>query len=214
MKLTQDMSKVEVKGLEALLYDRLMDIITFGRYPFFIRSVVRNLKLKQGDSILDLGAGTGRNELLMLPYIGKEGKIVGCEIGKEMQAQFLKKTKNIPNIELCDCRIDEPLDFEGEFDLVFISFVLHGFIQPKRDIIIQNAKKALKSGGRFAVLDYANFDVDKAPWYIRFAIRKVECPLAEDFIKGDTKAMLASFGFTRFEEKFYFGGYVRLLIAS
>jgi len=62
-------------------------------------------------------------------------------------------------------------------------------------------------------LDYANFDVDKAPWYIKFAIRKVECPLAEDFIKRDTKEMLERFGFERFEENFYFKNFLRLLKA-
>jgi ubiquinone/menaquinone biosynthesis C-methylase UbiE len=105
------------------------------------------------------------------------------------------------------------LPYENEYDVVFISFVLHGFVQEKRDIIIQNAYRALKPGGRFAILDYNNFDVDKAPWYIRVAIRKVECPLAEDFIQRDTKKMLKDHGFERFEEFFYFNNYLRLLKA-
>jgi len=89
--------------------------------------------------------------------------------------------------------------------------VLHGFVQEKRDIIIQNACNALKPGGKFAILDYNNFSVDQAPWYIRFAIRKVECPLAEDFIRRDTRQMLASHGFCDFDERLFMGGYVRLL---
>ncbi len=214
MRLTQEMSKVEVKGFEARYYDRLMDLITLGYYPFFIRKAIKDLGLREGEKVLDMGAGTGRNALLMRPFVGQSGKIVGLEIGKEMQEQFGQKAAKYPNIELMDLRIDEPLPFEEAFDLVFISFVLHGFIQPKRDLIIQNAYKALKPGGRFAILDYANFDVDKAIWPVRFAIRKVECPLAEDFIQRDTKQMLSTHGFTDFEEHFYFGGYVRLLLAK
>ncbi len=212
MKLTQDMSKVEVKGFEAKFYDRLMDLITLGYYPFFIRKAIEDLGLQPGQKVLDMGAGTGRNALLMESFVGKEGRIVALEIGKEMQEQFRKKTAGYPNIELLDMRIDEPLPFEEEFDLVFISFVLHGFVQEKRDIIIQNAYKALKSGGRFAILDYANFDVDRANPLVRFAIRKVECPLAEDFIRRNTKEMLAKHGFGDFKEFFYFFGYVRLLL--
>ncbi len=214
MKLTQDMSKVEVKGFEAKFYDRLMDIITLGYYPFFIRKAIKDLHLKPGDKVLDFGAGTGRNALLMRKYVSSEGKIVGLEIGEEMKEQFRKNTAPYSNIELQELRIDEPLPFRNEIDLVFISFVLHGFIQEKRDRIIQNAYDALKSGGRFAILDYANFDVDEANPVVKFAIRKLECPLAEDFIRRDTKEMLVAHGFKDFEEHLYFGGYVRLLIVK
>ncbi len=214
MQLTQEMSKVEVKGFEAKFYDRLMDIITLGYYPFFIRKVIKDLHLQRGQRVLDFGAGTGRNACLMLPYIGDSGKIVALEIGKEMQEQFQKRCNSYPQVELLDKRIDEELPFREEFDLVFISFVLHGFIQPKREIIIQNAYKALKRGGRFAILDYNNFDIAKANPIVKFAITKVECPLAADFIKRDTKEMLKGFGFGNFEEYHYFGKYVRLLIGS
>ena len=211
-ELRQEDSKVEVKGFEAKYYDILMDIITFGKYPSFIRKVIKDLNLKRDDKVLDFGAGTGRNALLMREYVDK-GEIVALEIGEEMKEQFKKKCSSFSNIKLLDRRIDEPLDFKEEFDVVFISFVLHGFIQEKREIIIQNAFNALKKGGRFAILDYSNFDVDSAPWYVKFAIRKVECPLAEDFIKRDTKKILKDFGFDRFEENFYFKNFVRLLQA-
>ncbi len=214
MQLTQEMSKVEVKGFEAKFYDRLMDVITLGYYPFFIRKVIKDLHLQRGQRILDFGAGTGRNTCLMLPDVGKSGEIVALEIGKEMQEQFRRRCSPYPQAKLLDKRIDENLPFNEEFDLVFISFVLHGFIQPKRDVIIQNAYKALKSGGRFAILDYNNFDLAKANPIVKFAITKVECPLAADFIKRDTKEMLRGFGFGNFEEYHYFNGYVRLLIGS
>ncbi|WP_353662567.1 methyltransferase domain-containing protein [Hydrogenimonas sp. SS33] len=209
----QEDSKVEVAGFEARYYDTLMNIITFGWYPKFIDKAIADIGLKPGEKVLDFGAGTGRNALLMEKHIGEGGKITALEIGPEMKAQFAEKTAPYPNIELVDRRIDEPLPYENEYDVVFISFVLHGFVQKKRDVIIQNAYRALKPGGRFAILDYNNFDVDKAPWYIRFAIRKVECPLAEDFIDRDTKKMLEPYGFGDFEETLYFRNYLRLLKA-
>jgi len=144
MELTQDMSKVEVKGWEAKFYDRLMDLITLGYYPFFIRKVIADLTLKPGQKILDMGAGTGRNAVLMQKFVGENGEIVGLEIGKEMQEQFQKKCASYPNIKLQNMRIDEPLQYRNRFDIVFISFVLHGFIQEKRDTILQNAFNALK----------------------------------------------------------------------
>ena len=211
-QLSQADSKVEVTGFEAKYYDKLMDIITLGKYKKFIKDAIANMGIKKGDYILDMGAGTGRNALLMREYIADEGKIVALEIGKEMIEQFEKNRSKYDNIILKNQSIvDEPLGYEEEFDIVFISFVLHGFIQQKRDIIISNAYKALKKGGRFCILDYNNFDVDSASIFTKFAIRKIECPLAEDFIKRDTKQMLREHGFDEFESSLYFGGLVRLL---
>jgi len=84
MKLTQDQSKVEVKGLEAKHYDLLMNIITLGTYPFFIRKAIKALNLKEGDRVLDFGAGTGRNGCLILKQIKEKGEFIGIDIGEEM----------------------------------------------------------------------------------------------------------------------------------
>ena len=210
-KLTQDQSKVEVTGFEAKHYDLLMNIITLGTYPFFIRKAIKSIGLKKGESVLDFGAGTGRNDCLMLKYIGREGKITGLEIGEEMSEKF-RKNCNYPNVNLLNKRIDEPLEFEKEFDTVFISFVLHGFIQEKRGIIVKNAYNALKEGGKFVILDYNEFDPDKAFFIAKYAIKNLECPLAEDFIRRDWKKILTNFGFKSFRETFFYKKYVRLLI--
>jgi len=212
-ELTQKDSKVEVTGTEAKYYDVLMNIITLGTYPSFIKNAIEDMNLKKGEDILDLGCGTGRNDCLMLKYIGKEGSITGVEIGKEMKEKFRNNCTG-SNVELIDQKIDEPLKLDKKFDHVFISFVLHGFIQEKREIIIDNAMKALKKEGRFSILDYNEFDVDNSGFFTRFAIRKVECPLAEDFIIRDWRSILEKSGFIKFEENFYFKEKVRLLTAT
>ncbi len=210
----QEDSKVEVSGFEAKYYDTLMNLITLGWYPSFIRRAIDDLELKPGQRVLDLGAGTGRNALLMHERIAPGGEIVALEIGEEMKAQFVKKTREYPGICLEERRIDEPLPYKEEFETVFISFVLHGFVQERRETILTNAWRALKPGGRFAILDYNNFDLDTAPAWIRFAVRRVECPLAEDFIRRDTRQMLSAHGFGNFRQHGYFRGYLRLLTAE
>ncbi len=210
---TQDDSKVEVTGTEAKYYDTFMNIISLGTYPSFIKKAIRDMKLKEGEEILDLGCGTGRNDCLMLKYIGDKGKITGIEIGEEMKKKFLANC-NKPNVDLINNRIDHPFDLQKKFDTIFISFVLHGFIQEKREIIINNAKNSLKPGGRFIILDYNEFDIDRSGFITRFAIRKMECPLAEDFINRDIKSVLKKVGFNSFSEDLYYGKKVRLLTAG
>ncbi len=211
-ELTQKDSKVEVTGFEAKYYDILMNIITLGTYPVFLRKAIKDLNLKKGEEVLDLGCGTGRNDCLMLKYTGEKGSITGIEIGKEMTKKF-KKNCSQPNVELINKKIDEPLELDKKFDLVFISFVLHGFIQQKREIIIENARKALRPGGRFSILDYNEFDVENSGLFTRFAFRKLECPLAEDFIVRDWKSILQKMGFKISDEKYYYKNKVRLLSA-
>ncbi len=212
--LTQQNSKVELKGFEAKHYDKLIDTITLGWYPKFINQVIKDLELKEGAKIADFGAGTGRNALLMLPYIKENGEIVGYEIGKEMQEQFLQKTKDFQNIKLENKSILEGLDKENYFDIVFISFVFHGFTGENREKIIKNAYKILKPGGIFAILDFNEFDVEKSPFYIRVGIKFLECPLASDFINRDLKDMLSKFSFQDFKVNTYFKNHLRLLKAK
>ena len=84
-------SKVKVEGFEAPHYDLLMNLITVGTYPFFIRRVVRDMAIQPRDAILDLGSGSGRNACLMARYLSDQGRIVGLDIGEKMLAQARRR---------------------------------------------------------------------------------------------------------------------------
>ena len=209
---TRSDSKVEVTGFEARYYDLLMNTITGGTYPFFIRNAIREMQIQQGDNILVFGAGTGRNMDLMDKYLSGKGRIIGLDVGPEMLEQAQRRFADHPYITIEKQRIEEPLPYEGEFDKVFISFVLHGFIQEDRLKIIANAQSALRPGGEFIILDYNEFDLKQSPWPVRFAF-KMECPLATDFIGRDLQAVLRGRGFDEFRVCSHYLGYVRLLAA-
>ena len=209
---TRSDSKVEVTGLEARYYDLLMNTITGGTYPFFIRNAIREMHIQQGDNILVFGAGTGRNMDLMDKYLSGKGRIVGLDVGPEMLEQAQRRFADHPYITIEKQRIEEPLPYQGEFDKVFISFVLHGFVQEDRLKTIANAQRALRPGGEFIILDYNEFDLKQSPWPVRFVF-KMECPLATDFIGRDLQAILREQGFDEFRVHPHYLGYVRLLVA-
>jgi len=206
-------SKVEVVGFMARHYDILLDIATFGRYLPFIKQVIRMTKIKPQDSILDMGAGTGRNACLMAKYLSEKGEVLGVDISQEMNAQFKKRCADFPNAKATNMRIDQSLPYNNRFTKVFISFVLHGFPQNVRMLIIANAFKALKYGGKLLILDYNEILLSKVPFYLRIPFKMLECPYALDFIEKDWKKILAGVGFNDFEENFFINQRIRLLIA-
>ncbi len=207
-------SKVEVTGFEARHYDLVMNVALVGTYPFFIRRVVRDMGIRPSNAILDLGSGTGRNACLMARYLGDQGRIVGLDIGPEMLAQATQRCRRLPNVTFDKKRVEEELPYRGDFDKVFIAFVLHGFVQEDRLRIIRNAHRALHPGGKFLILDYNEFEPEEALWPVQLAFRHIECPLASDFARRDWKEILAEQGFGDFQTHAYYLGYVRLLEAT
>ena len=207
-------SKVELQGFTAKFYDTIMNTISFGVYSNFIKNAIESIEINANDKLLDFGAGTGRNALLMNRYLSTEGKIVGLEISDEMIQQFEHKFKNTSNIKIINKRIDKPFELEEKFDKVFISFVIHGFPHEVRTEIIKNAFNNLKEGGEFVILDFSEFIVKEMPFYSRIPFTTIECKYAFDFVERDWKAILSEFGFGKFREKYFLKNYVRLLKAE
>jgi ubiquinone/menaquinone biosynthesis C-methylase UbiE len=207
-------SKVETNGFTAEHYDTLLDLATFGRYSSFIKKAIRSMEIEPNDRILDLGAGTGRNACLMAQYLSEKGRLIGIDISQAMISQFKRKCASFANVKIIHARVDKSLPFKEGFDKVFVSFVLHGFPQHVREVIIKGAFKLLKTNGRLYILDYNESSFNEAPFYLKVPFKLLECPYAFDFIKRDWKQILINHNFANFEEFFFFKGYVRLLKAK
>jgi len=207
-------SKVELQGFTAKFYDTILNTISFGVYGDFIKNAIESIGINGNDKLLDFGAGTGRNALLMNKYLSAEGEIIGLEISDEMIEQFNQKFENISNIKILNKRIDKSFELEEKFDKVFISFVIHGFPHEVRTEIIKNAYNNLKEGGEFVILDFSEFIVKEMPLYARIPFTTIECKYAFDFVERDWKTILSEFGFGNFSEKFFIKDYVRLLKAE
>jgi ubiquinone/menaquinone biosynthesis C-methylase UbiE len=207
-------SKVEIGERGARYYDVLLNLLSLGRYSHFMKKVIEKMGIKPGQSILDLGSGTGRNDCFMAEKVGSGGKIVGLDISDEMLSRAWKRCRKYPNVTFEKLRIELPLEYKGEYDKVFISFTLHGFEDDQKAGIIRNAYQALKPGGGFHVLDYAEFDIDRMWFPLRWAFARWECQLAMEFLKLDIKGMVYTQGFTDVKEEFFLRGHLRLLSAA
>lgn len=207
-------SKVELTPFLARNYDVLLKAASFGRYGSFLKQAVKVMELKSGMHILDMGCGSGYNASLMLPFIGEQGSLVGLDISPEMEQQFRRRFQNRATVDFKNQRIDVPFDLGRSFDVVFMSFVLHGFPHEVRDIIVENAGRHLKPGGFFILLDFAEFDMNQMPRLHHWIFTHVECVYAFDFVGRNWKEILSSKGFAHFNEHLFFKNYIRLLKAQ
>ena len=207
-------SGVEIQGFTAKFYDKIMNIMTFGGYSLFIKKAIKSMGIHQDDKILDFGAGTGRNALLMNKYLSGEGEILGLEISDLMIDQFKNKTKSLTTLNIKNQRIDQPFELEKKYDKVFISFVFHGFPFDVQKQIIQNAFNALKENGEFIILDFNEFVTDETPLYFRIPFKIIECKYAFEYVERDWKNILSEFGFRDYEEKLFLKKHIRLLKAK
>ena len=207
-------SKIELTPTIAKHYDRIMNSISFGKYHRFIVRAIGDMQIREGEHILDMGCGTGKNAALMAGYIGGKGSITGVDLSPVMEKQFLERHGEDPRMEFIRHRIDIPLELPKKYDRVLISFVIHGFPHEVRERILQNAYQHLKPGGKLMILDFSEFDLKEMPRHHRFVFKTVECVYAFDYIERDWKKILAQFGFLQPGEKFYFRNYARLLTAT
>jgi ubiquinone/menaquinone biosynthesis C-methylase UbiE len=207
-------SKVEVGPEAARHYDLFMNVASLGCYPLLIKKVIDKMDIQPGQSILDLGSGTGRNDCLMAQKIGARGKILGLDISQEMLSLSRTRCRSYENVQFREQRIETLLTYHEEFDKVFISFVLHGFEDAQKVRIIKNAYQALKPGGAFYILDYNEFDLDRLWFPLRWVFVHGECELALEFLRLDLKGVLSSQGFTSFKEELFLREHLRLLKAA
>ena len=206
-------SKIEIRGFLARHYDFLLDVATFGWYRSFLRDAIAWMDIQPDDRIIDLGAGTGRNACLMAQYLSEKGRIVGVDIGKDMVTQFIKRCSRIGSATFHYQRIDVPFQLEETFSKAVLSFVLHGFPQEVREVILTNCFNLLDPGGRLVLLDYNTFSLEVLPWYLRIPFKIGECPYAFDFIQRDMAAFLKHHGFVLERTRLFFKGMVRCLTA-
>jgi len=204
-------SGVELSPFVIKHYDTIMNIASFGYYQRFIRRAIRDMKIQQSNDILDLGCGTGRNAGLMFPYLSDQGSITGIDLSDDMGKQFKEKFSGATNVSFKAQRIDQPFDLNQKFDIVFISFVFHGFPHEVRTTVLENIRRHLKPGGTFMLLDFSEFKLNSIPPIHRFIFKSIECKYAFDFIERNWKEIFGEAGFKSFHEDFYFKKYVRLL---
>lgn len=116
--------------------------------------VVRALNLKPGETIVDIGAGTGYFTRRFARAVGPSGTAIGLDIEPGMVAYMKADAAKLKlsNYEAHLAKPDDPGLAPHSADVIFFCDVLHHI--DERVAYLEKLKPALKPGGRAAVVDF------------------------------------------------------------
>lgn len=139
----------------AKVYDTLVPLMTLGLERRYHRIVIRQLALRGGEQILDIGCGTGTltRDIAAALSDKEHSRCTGLDAAEKMIEVARRKAADIPNIHF-DAAIAEHLPYESEsFDAGVSTFFFHHIHFELKKKVLAETARVLKPGGRFIVVD-------------------------------------------------------------
>lgn len=116
------------------------------------KKAVNAMALQQGDTVVDIGCGTGLNFPLLQHVVGEKGKIIGVDLTDAMlkRARQRIKKEGWTNVELVQADA-ATFQFTEQVDGIISTFALS--MMPDLNKIVENGASSLSPGSRWVVLD-------------------------------------------------------------
>lgn len=138
----------------ATFYDTFTTILTLGHAGRLRTMTVDLAQLKPGESVLDVGCGTGGVTLPAKQHVGNNGQVAGIDPAPEMIAVARKKATRA-GLEI-DFRIGviESLPYpDASFDVVTSSLMMHHLPYEVQVKGLAEIRRVLKPGGQIFIAD-------------------------------------------------------------
>lgn len=138
-------------------YDRIARFIPFFDRLFFLprdlrRAACDHLDLSRGDTVLEIGCGTGNSLAYLRDAVGSAGRVLGVDISPGMlsRAQTRCDSHRWDNVELREC---DAAEYAAPVPLDGVLFCLSYNTMPHHRVVLRRAWQQLRPGGRLVIMD-------------------------------------------------------------
>jgi demethylmenaquinone methyltransferase/2-methoxy-6-polyprenyl-1,4-benzoquinol methylase len=145
-------------------YDRISksyDYLTATSERKYAEKALDRLSIEEGETVLEIGFGTGHCLKRIAERVGQTGKAYGIDISSGMMEVTKRKLEEaglMDRVELyCSDAMNLPYA-NSVFDAVFTSFTLELFDTPEIPKVLYEIKRVLKSEGRLGVVSMSKED--------------------------------------------------------
>jgi predicted methyltransferase len=125
--------------------------------------LIEVLQLKPGSTVAEIGAGGGELTIALAKHVGSEGRVFTSELGSD-RLKRLRETvdkADMSHIQVVEGHEAHANLAEGCCDALFMRNVYHHFGDPAS--MNASIARALKPGGRVAIIDFAPPKATAAP---------------------------------------------------
>ncbi len=127
-------------------------------------AIVAALRLRQGMTVADIGAGTGFFVRLFAREVGPTGKVYAVDIARNFVDAIMRRSERDGQTWIRG--VVNPPDQaglpDGSLDLIFCSDTYHHFEYPQS--MLASMHRALKPGGRLVIIDFERVPGVSSAW--------------------------------------------------
>jgi ubiquinone/menaquinone biosynthesis C-methylase UbiE len=160
----------------ARFYDLVAWAFLLGRETAFRERVLGIAGLAPGESVLDIGCGTGTLAIRATGHVGPTGSVSGIDASPEMIARAQAKARKAGVTVDFKRAVVEALPFaDAQFDAVLSTLMLHHLPPALRQQCAREIRRVLKPGGRVVIVDFGARGAETKTFWGHFhAQRRVE----------------------------------------
>ena len=140
------------------LYDRISKLYDFIAGTFehkYARIVLEYLAIQNGETVLEIGFGSGYCLEQIAQSVDKTGKVYGIDISPGMLAVTKKRLEKARLMDRVELHLGDAANLpyhDNTFNATFMSFTLELFDTPEIPKVLKEVKRVLKSGGRLGAV--------------------------------------------------------------